>query len=101
MIINLATPVVRPPVEAKTFPDVWISNLDINIQPGSAGRAIVTWLPWRSADNTFPEDMAPRQFNVPDLLGKLESDAGFQNVWEAITSYLAAYMADAGIASPS
>lgn len=99
MIISLKTPVVLAAVEERTFSEIWISGLEISLLPGNPGSAVVSWQPWDAATNSFPPDARPRTFVVDNLVARLGSDTGFQAVWDAVTNYLAAFMAAEGIAA--
>lgn len=97
MIIQKANPHVVPATDEQTYPEIWLHDIRIQTPPAGPGQATVTWTPWQAGTANVSGD--PMQFVIPDLAGKMATDPEFQAAWEAVTTVIAKYMIEDGVAS--
>lgn len=97
MIIENKTPVVVPPVAEEIYDALWLSDIHIVVPPEGPGYATVLYAPWKSG--TAKTKGAPQQFTIPNLFGKLQSDADFLDAWNGVTAVIRKYMVAADVAA--
>jgi|APGre2960657373_1045057.scaffolds.fasta_scaffold159860_2 hypothetical protein len=84
MLISNTAPVVKPAVDEKVYPHIWVNNIQINTpNPTSKGRAVFTLSPYDANTGEMLEN-AKRQIVIKDLFDVIADKPAFQEAMSAI-----------------